>query len=99
MLLECRFNRLKNDGRFIREASEDESSSGIVRAILALAAANDIAVVAEGVETEAQRDFLIAEGCALLQGYLFGTAVSAGILRFEFSEAPEEAPRRSQQSA
>ena len=99
MLLECRFDRLKIDGRFIRQASEDESSSGIVRAILALAAANDIAVVAEGVETEAQRDFLIAEGCALLQGYLFGAAVSADILRFEFSEAPEEAPRRSQQSA
>ncbi|WP_108261435.1 putative bifunctional diguanylate cyclase/phosphodiesterase [Mangrovicoccus ximenensis] len=97
MLLECRFDRLKIDRRFIRQVTCDDSSSVIVKAVLALAAANGISVVAEGVETEAQRDFLLAEGCDLLQGYLFGAAVSAEDLRSRFPASPEAgagAPRQ-----
>ena len=77
MFLECSFDRLKIDASFIRHVTDDENSSFIVRAILALAASNGMSVVAEGVETETQRAFLIREGCDELQGYMFGAATPA----------------------
>ncbi len=43
---------------------------GVVRAVMTLARSLDLAVIAEGIETEAQRGLLAAEGCALYQGYL-----------------------------
>jgi diguanylate cyclase (GGDEF)-like protein len=50
----------------------DAHSNSILRAIIALAKALDLKVVAEGVETEEQYDWLAAEGCELAQGYLLG---------------------------
>jgi diguanylate cyclase (GGDEF)-like protein/PAS domain S-box-containing protein len=65
-------DRLKIDRSFVAVAPADEEQAAIISAIVALAHALDIEVVAEGVETEAQRDFLARCGCDYLQGYLLG---------------------------
>ena len=68
-----RMHTLKIDRSFICDLSpHDESgSTAVVRAILALSRAQHMEVVAEGIETEAQRQALLALGCELGQGYLF----------------------------
>ena len=61
---------LKIDRSFVEGVPEDEDDSQIVRMIIALAKSVHLEVVAEGIETEAQRDFLIELGIEFLQGYL-----------------------------
>lgn len=68
---------LKIDRSFIRDLQIDEEDGAIVDALIGLGKALKIEVVAEGIETIAQRDFLRALGCAVGQGYLFGAAVPA----------------------
>jgi diguanylate cyclase (GGDEF)-like protein/PAS domain S-box-containing protein len=63
---------LKIDRSFVKDLPDDAHAGAIVDAILALARALELDVVAEGIETGEQRDFLIARGCRLLQGYLLG---------------------------
>jgi len=65
-------NCLKIDRSFVEDIPHDPHGSEIATAIIAMAHKLHLTVVAEGVETEAQRDFLIAQGCESLQGYLFG---------------------------
>ncbi len=65
-------NCLKIDRSFVEDIPHDPHGSEIATAIIAMAHKLRLKVVAEGVETEAQRDFLIAQGCESLQGYLFG---------------------------
>jgi EAL domain-containing protein (putative c-di-GMP-specific phosphodiesterase class I) len=67
--------KLKIDRSFVRGLPDDDSDVGIVRAILQMARALGMRVIAEGVETEPQRAFLQAEGCAQFQGFLFSPAV------------------------
>ena len=62
---------LKIDQSLIRQLPEDPDSIAIARLILAMARQLDFWTVAEGVETEAQADFLAQHGCDTLQGYLF----------------------------
>lgn len=64
-------DELKIDRSFITGLPDDETDAEITRAIIAMARSLGIAVVAEGVETEAQRIFLLEEGCDEAQGYLF----------------------------
>ena len=66
------FAQLKIDQSFIRDMAEDESSEAIVLAILSMSHALGMEVVAEGVETSVQRQFLSLYGCEFFQGYLFG---------------------------
>jgi EAL domain-containing protein (putative c-di-GMP-specific phosphodiesterase class I) len=68
---------LKIDKEFIRDIPGDEDDVSIVKSIIALAKSMRIDVLAEGVETEAQIDFLSKEGCTLIQGFLFSHPKSA----------------------
>jgi diguanylate cyclase (GGDEF)-like protein/PAS domain S-box-containing protein len=70
-------DKLKVDRSFTSEVPGDEDQCAIVSAIAALAHALDIQVIAEGVENEAQREFLRSCGCDYLQGYLIGQPVDA----------------------
>lgn len=63
---------LKIDRSFIIDTPADASSAALVQSILAMAGHLGLQVVAEGVETRAQADFLTAHDCAGMQGYLFG---------------------------
>ncbi|MDP1654960.1 MAG: EAL domain-containing protein [Hylemonella sp.] len=65
-------DQLKIDQTFVRDVLEDANDAAIVRTILALAHSMDLVAVAEGVETEGQRQFLLDNGCTMFQGYLFG---------------------------
>ncbi|RZT06225.1 PAS domain S-box-containing protein/diguanylate cyclase (GGDEF) domain-containing protein [Duganella sp. CF402] len=62
---------LKIDRSFIMDTPEDASSKALVQSILAMAGHLGLRVVAEGVETQAQADFLIANDCDSMQGYLY----------------------------
>lgn len=68
---------LKVDMNFVQGLTESEADEKVVRSIIALGQAFDMELIAEGVETEAQRDWLIEEDCDFLQGYLFGRPVPA----------------------
>jgi len=63
---------LKIDRSFVKDLPGEAHAGAIVDAILALARTLELDVVAEGIETSEQRDFLVARGCRLLQGYLLG---------------------------
>jgi len=65
-------DQLKIDQSFVRDVLTDPNDAAIVRTILALAHSMDLVAVAEGVETEGQRQFLLDNGCTVFQGYLFG---------------------------
>lgn len=66
------FDLLKIDRAFIHRVDVDSSNASLVEAIIKLAHAFDMPVVAEGVETEAQRDFVKALGCDYIQGHFVG---------------------------
>ena len=72
-----RVNRLKIDRCFITDVTASADDLAIVRATIGLAHELGIEVVAEGVETTGQRDFLISAGCRLAQGYIFGKPMPA----------------------
>jgi EAL domain-containing protein (putative c-di-GMP-specific phosphodiesterase class I) len=64
-------NQLKIDGSFIRDILMDQSSAAIAQTIVSLSRAMGLPVIAEGVETEEQREFLTRIGCHAFQGYTF----------------------------
>ncbi|HYF05589.1 MAG TPA: EAL domain-containing protein [Patescibacteria group bacterium] len=70
-------NRLKIDKSFVRNCTSDKKNSSIIRAIISLGRSLGIEVIAEGVETKEQFDFLIAENCDGFQGFLFSEAIPA----------------------
>ena len=77
-------NRLKIDRSFINDILNDPDDMAIVQAIIALAKSLKLDLIAEGVETVAQRDLLIARDCTTMQGHYFSPPVSAEILRKKF---------------
>ena len=68
-------DKLKIDQSFIRDIPEDEDDMAITRAIIALGKSLNLKLIAEGVETQEQRDFLEATGCDYIQGYFYSRPI------------------------
>jgi len=64
-------NKLKIDQSFIRDLPDEESDAQITLAIIMMAKSLHLSVIAEGVETRKQRDFLLQNGCYEIQGYFY----------------------------
>lgn len=69
--------RLKIDKSFVRDVATDAEDAAVVKAIIYLGHSFGMEVIAEGVETETQYEFLKNEGCSEVQGYLFGKPMAA----------------------
>ncbi|VVP18714.1 bifunctional diguanylate cyclase/phosphodiesterase [Pseudomonas fluorescens] len=76
---------LKIDRTFVDGLPSGEQDAQIARAIIAMAHSLNLAVIAEGVETHEQLDFLREHGCDEVQGYLFGRPMPAGQFEVQFS--------------
>jgi len=63
---------LKVDKSFVRGLPQNPEDAAITRAIIAMARSLRMEIVAEGIETQEQHDFLRAHGCDKSQGYLYG---------------------------
>ena len=82
--------RLKIDRSFVAGLPADESDAAIVHAIIQMGRALRLQIVAEGVETEAQRAFLQAAGCDLFQGYLYAPALDAAVFQARVGQAARQ---------
>jgi diguanylate cyclase (GGDEF)-like protein/PAS domain S-box-containing protein len=86
-------DKLKLDQSFTRDVGQKENDGAIIKAVMAMAASLELAVVAEGVETQAQIDFLLGLGCTTVQGYMLGrplpAAATADLLRERLQNAAE----------
>ncbi|MDA3909312.1 MAG: EAL domain-containing protein [Sulfurimonas sp.] len=74
-------NKLKIDQSFIRDTPDDEDDVAITKAVIALAKSLKMSVIAEGVETKEQKDFLIMNECLHIQGYYYSPPVDADKMR------------------
>jgi diguanylate cyclase (GGDEF)-like protein/PAS domain S-box-containing protein len=71
-------DQLKIDQSFVRDIATDPDDAIIVQTIIAMTSSMGMAVIAEGVETELQREFLLKHDCLNFQGYFFGKPVTLG---------------------
>jgi diguanylate cyclase (GGDEF)-like protein len=84
-------DKLKIDRSFVKDLPHDADDRALTEAIVSIAQALSITVVAEGVETPEQRDYLLGLGCSLQQGYLLGRPMPADRLRQLMADAESEA--------
>ena len=77
MLKRLPLDQLKIDQSFVRDVLTDAQDASIIKAILSLGNSLELAVIAEGVETQAHRDALLQLGCHKFQGYFFGRPAPA----------------------
>ncbi|WGD52338.1 EAL domain-containing protein [Bradyrhizobium sp. CB1650] len=75
------FDKIKIDRCFVADIAEASGAPVIVQAVVNIAAASNMTTVAEGVETEAQREILRMLGCTEMQGYLFSAPKAAADVR------------------
>lgn len=78
---------LKLDRSMVQGIAEDRRDLEVLRGIVAMASALDLAVIAEGIETEAQREAVMREGCAAWQGFLGGKPMTADELDLLIAKA------------
>jgi len=87
-------DKLKLDQSFIRDAEKNPGDVAITRAVITMAQSLELAVVAEGVETQAQLDLLLSLGCTMVQGFLLGrplpAADTAALLRQNGATEPAQ---------
>ena len=81
------FDKIKLDQSFVKRLPHDAAAAAIVRTVLALGESLRMPVLAEGIETEAQWDFLARAGCAKGQGYLFARPAAVSQLSTVISAA------------
>ena len=79
-LRELPFDALKIDRSFVHGVHKDPQAAGVVGAIIELARGLEMQTVAEGIETEEDRQFLIAQGCKMGQGFLFSEPVPPEVI-------------------
>jgi diguanylate cyclase (GGDEF)-like protein len=84
------FDKIKIDRCFVTDIAEPEGSSCIVQAVVNIAAARHMTTIAEGVETQQQKELLRALGCTEMQGYLFSAAKPAAELKQMFPAQAEK---------
>lgn len=77
-------DKLKIDRSFVRGISGEESNSAIIKAVIGLAASMGLKVTAEGVETEAQKNFLMDNGYCAGQGFYFARPMSKDDIERKF---------------
>ena len=88
-------DKIKLDRAFIKELPHDQADASIVKAVLAMAEGMGLGVIAEGVETKEQCQFLVNAGCTSVQGFYFARPLSAGELEKRLVPAPVTAPSAS----
>ncbi|MBI4938188.1 MAG: EAL domain-containing protein [Nitrosomonadales bacterium] len=81
-------DQLKIDQSFVRNLGSSNSDQAIVRTIIAMAASLNLEIIAEGVETEEQQQFLKDKGCSQYQGYLFGKPMPIGQFEAALTQGP-----------
>jgi diguanylate cyclase (GGDEF)-like protein len=101
-------NRIKISQQFVSRLPDDQASAAIVRATIGLASEFGIEIIAEGVETAEQLDFLVNFGCQRIQGYYFGPPAPVeqatkllrrGCSRLQPSASKQHRPQRRTQRA
>jgi len=85
-----RFEKLKIDRTLIVDAAKDDGSLAMLASSIATARAMDMAVTAEGVETQAQADLVRTAGCDQIQGWFYYKAISADEVRLQLNDNREK---------
>jgi EAL domain-containing protein (putative c-di-GMP-specific phosphodiesterase class I) len=70
-------DKLKIDQSFVKDLPNDEEDSAITKAIIALAKSLNLELIAEGVETQQQKEFMLQNGCSKIQGYIYSKPIEA----------------------
>ena len=79
-------HKLKIDQSFIRDLPDDAEDSAITKAVISLAQNLNLNVIAEGVETVQQRDFLLKNGCNHIQGYFYSKPIDVSKIEIILKE-------------